>query len=152
MIIIDGIIYSDEIIKKEIVKQATNNYDYQDSLNNGQTQINETTELGDSLKQLNNDDIEKGFRMSGIDMRTRLQSSEIPPLLAIDYLVGCKVLPIGVLSLTRQKKRIAVSIQGLGRREIVDIVAGKQDRDKAIGSSMIDRVKSWLPGTKKEIG
>ncbi|MDX1371825.1 MAG: hypothetical protein R3321_05110 [Nitrososphaeraceae archaeon] len=36
------------------------------------TNIQQQTELGDSLKQLNDDSIEKQSRMSGIDLRARL--------------------------------------------------------------------------------
>ena len=96
----------------------------------GITQIHETTELGESLKELNDDTIEKNTHMSGIDMRARLHYLETSGILAVDILVGFKFLPTECLTMTRQKKRLSVSLKGKGREEIVSLVSGKRESDK----------------------
>ena len=104
--------------------------------------INESSDLAESLKELNSDAEEKNTRMSGIDMRTRLHATEIPSILACDTLVAFDFLPQDCLGFTRQKKRLAVSLGGKGREEIVDIVRGKQEQDT--GKSVMDRFKGFM--------
>lgn len=96
-------------------------------------ELKQPTELGDSLKELNNDSLQQDTQMSNIDMRTRLHWIEINSILALDTLVALKVLPLRLLNYTRQKKRLNVSQDGLGRKEIVEIVGGKREHDKQAG-------------------
>jgi len=109
-------------------------------LDPGISNVTESTELGEALKELNLDVVENN-RMSGIDMRARLHYMEISNILALDTLVAFKLLPIDVLSFTRQKKRLSVSIKGEGRKEIVQIVGGKQDREQNSGLSWFDKLR-----------
>jgi len=95
----------------------------------GTSNIVETTELGDSLKELNNDDRDPSTKMTGIDLRTRLAFTEVSAILAVDTLVAFNFIPKNCLIFTRQKKRLCVSLAGKGRQEIVDIVAGKKEHD-----------------------
>lgn len=107
--------------------------------------IVQPTELGETLKELNMDNITPNTRMSGIDMRSRLHYSEISSVLAIDALVALGVLPTKCLAFTRQKKRLAVSLQGKGREEIVQIVGGKRDMDAKAGmGGMGDKMKNFM--------
>jgi len=111
----------------------------------GTQDIVQPTELGESLRELNDDSIAQDTRMSGIDMRSNLHHMEIPGILAIDALVAFKFLPINCLSFTRQKKRLAVSLNAFGRRNIVDIVSGNRNHDEQIGAmSFGDKAKSFL--------
>lgn len=107
------------------------------------------SELGDSLKELNKDIIETNTNQSGIDMRSRLHPIEVSSLLAIDGLVAMKFLPQEVLLISRQKKRLAVSIDGLGRKEIVEIVRSKRDHDSKM-SGVKDRLKNFM-GMKDKV-
>lgn len=91
--------------------------------------LQEKSDLGEALKQLNDDTLDTNTHMSGIDMRARLEDIEISNILAIDALVAFRFLPISVLSFTRSKKRLSVSKGGKGREEIVNIVRG--DREHA---------------------
>jgi len=111
--------------------------------------ISQPTELGESLKELNNDDLATN-RVSNIDMRSRLHPIEVPSILAVDTLVAFKLLPISCLGFTRQKKRLSVSIEGKGRQEIVDIVAGKREQDVKGGSTLMDKLP--FMGNRKEGG
>ena len=113
------------------------------------TQIMQPTEIGDSLKELNNDNIDVSSRMSGIDMRSRLHHLEISSVLALDALVSLRVLPTRVLAFTRQKKRLAISLNGKGREDIVNIVAGKRDLEANTFTGVKDRIGNFF-GQKKE--
>lgn len=95
--------------------------------------ITQPTELGESLKELNDDTINSENRMSGIDMRSRLHHTEVSSVLALDALVALGICPSNMLSFTRQKKRLSVSIDGHGRKEIVEIVGGKRENDNKKG-------------------
>ena len=44
------------------------------------------------------------------------------------FLIGCIVV---LLSFTRRKKRLSVSVDGKGRNEIVNIVAGREEKEKS---------------------
>lgn len=92
--------------------------------------VSEKTDLSETLKQLNEDTLDVKTSMSGIDMRARLSHFEIPAILQIDTLVAMNVLPAECLALTRQKKRLSVSLGGLGRREIVKIATGRAEENK----------------------
>ncbi len=100
----------------------------------GVTNITQNSELEGSLKELNADAIDVNTRMSQIDMRSRLHPLEISSVLAVDALVAFGVLPQKCLTLSTQKKRLNVSEDGKGRREMVELVAGKTDRDVKMGS------------------
>ncbi len=110
--------------------------------------ITQPTELGDTLKELNKDAIEENTRMSGIDLRSRLHKFEISSVLALDALVSLGILPTKCLAFTRQKKRLSVSLEGKGRDDIVNIVAGKREQDAKTGmfGGMGDRFKSFIGG------
>lgn len=109
----------------------------------GITSIIQPTELGESLKYLNDDSIDVTTRMSGIDLRSRLHYVEIGSLVALDSLVALKILPTSCLAFTRQKKRLAVSLDGKGRDDMVNIVAGKREQEaKAAGFG--EKVKSHM--------
>lgn len=112
------------------------------SKDSSETSIIQATELGESLKELNLDNIDPITRMSGIDMRARLHGLEIASILAMDALVALKFLPTSCLAFTRQKKRLSVSLEGKGRGEVVDIVAGKKEHDKAMAQQ--GAIKSFL--------
>ena len=100
----------------------------------GVTSIQQNSELEGSLKELNADEINPNTRMSQIDMRSRLHAIEISAVLAVDTLVAFGVLPQKCLTLSTQKKRLNVSEGGQGRHEMVELVAGKTDRDVKMGS------------------
>ena len=101
------------------------------------TNIMQNTELEGSLKELNADNVNPETRMSQIDMRSRLHSIEISSVLAVDALVAFGVLPQKCLQLSTQKKRLNVSEEGKGRQEMVELVAGKTDRDVRTGAGRI---------------
>jgi hypothetical protein len=85
--------------------------------------------------------------MTSIDMRTRLHPMEMNSVLAMDTLVALGICPTVCLSYTRQKKRLNVSLNGLGRQEYVDIVAGKRELEQNVGFG--DRLKNIFAPSKE---
>jgi hypothetical protein len=112
---------------------------------NNEVNLKDSTEIGEALRELNNDDLDLDTRMSGIDMRSRLHYMEVAGILQFDTLIMFHFLPRSALPFTRQKKRLAVSLNGLGRTEIKDIVAGKIEKDtRMAGSSIGDKLKNMF--------
>lgn len=102
------------------------------------------TELGETIKEINNDS-EDATRMSQIDMKTRLTEVERNACMLIDWSVAAKRTPRSLLLLTRQMKRLNVSLSGKGRGEIVELVVGKREHDEKKGNMGIgDRIKSFM--------
>jgi len=99
------------------------------SHDNGITDIIQLTELGESLKELNQDVIEQKSRMSSIDMRAILHPFQVHPIAAFDTLASFGMITKRSLSLSRKIMRLSVSQQGKGREQIVDTVVGKRDND-----------------------
>ena len=102
----------------------------------------QTGEIGDAIEKLNSDTLDVTTGMSDIDTRARLHKVENDAILVIDFLVSSHVLPRSMLSLTRQKKRLSVSVDGKGRQEIVEIATGMQNmaERKGIFSRLKDAV------------
>jgi hypothetical protein len=115
----DGYVVDDKVIDVPAIRPNMN-----------QTEIIQSTELGQALEQLNKDDIDPGTKMSSIDMRSRLEPQEISQLTAVDFLVCVRFLSGNTLNLTRQIKRLKVSEKGKGREEQVRVIAGKKEQDK----------------------
>ena len=113
---------------------------------NGMTPIIQGTEMGESLKELNDDSIQSETGMSSVDFKARLHYMELPSVLAMDTLVAFRVLPPECLAFTRQKKRLSVSLQGKGREEMVSMVHGKKEMDKAMANSggMMNQMRSLV--------
>ena len=117
-----------------------------------ETRIVEPTELGEALKNLNQDVIETHTGMSSIDTKARLHPIECASVLALDALVQLRVCPTSCLGFTRQKKRLSVSVNGEGRKEIVQIVAGKRDLEERTGimGRIGNGIKNVFSGGKME--
>ena len=128
-IYINGQKYERKTAKKDDVDELNEPHRAGTTMHGGEVEVVEQSEVGEALRQLNDDSVQPKTQMSGIDMRSRLHASEVPSILAVDALVGFNFLPSRCLSITRQKKRLAVSVAGKGREEIVDIVGRKQEQE-----------------------
>lgn len=104
-----------------------------DNLNADTTRIVEETELGQSIKELNDDTIDEKRKVSGIDMRSRLHAFDISSILVSDALVCLGAQPKVSLDITGKKKRLVVSEDGAGRTEIKEMVVGKREFDRTKG-------------------
>lgn len=101
--------------------------------------IHEVTELGEVMRNLDDDIQDRITKMSNIDFNTRLTADEINNIMIIDELTRLGILPDNI-GLTRQKKRLSVSLKGEGRKEKVAIVQG--EREHKTKHSALDKVKS----------
>lgn len=111
----------------------------------GVRDIVQPTEVGDAIKHLNNDATDPITRQSAIDFNARLHPVEGASVLSVDVLVGMGGLTQRCSILSRQKKRLSVSIHGEGRKEIVELFNGKKEMDKAIGNGgFMDRMKNYF--------
>ena len=143
---IDGVRYTFEKNRQPEADDTPQMYQPQQH-QRGIQPIIQPTEIGESLKDLNSDEIEPETRMTTIDMRARLHPIEATSVLAMDALVALNVLPIKCLAFTRQKKRLSVSIDGKGREEIVQVIGGKRENEirAGIGGKM-EQMKGLIGG------
>jgi len=100
----------------------------QQSFDKGQVPIKESTELGDALTEFNKDDV-TSERLSSIDFKSRINQYELPPMIVLDVLIAMGILTTKCGMLNRVKMRKSVSLEGLGRKEFVDVVTGKKEQD-----------------------
>jgi len=114
-------------------------------VDNGIIPITESSDVAQTIKELNDDAMIDKF--SNIDMKTRLVQIEISSIIALDSLVALNFLPEEVGTITRSKKRLAVSLNGMGRAEIVNIAQGLNDARS--GSSMMERLGGFFGGGGK---
>jgi hypothetical protein len=98
----------------------------------------ESSELADAMKTLDTDTTDKSL-FSSIDFNARLTSFEINSIMIIDEFQRLGILP-SEAALTRNKKRLSVSLQGLGRTEKVQIAQGQREHQS--GSGIGDRMRN----------
>lgn len=103
--------------------------------------VSEVSETAETIKELNSDELQDD-KFSPIDLKTRLHPVEISSIIAVDSLAVMEFLPRQATTITRSKKRLAVSLLGKGRQEIVDISRGMKDEQE--GKSALDRIGSWF--------
>lgn len=108
---------------------------------NGTQDIIQPSEFSEAIKHLNEDELDKN-NFSSIDTRTRLHETEISSIIAVDTLVALGFLPAKSTMITRSKKRLAVSRDGLGRKESVQLVSGIQDKKT-------NAMSDWVKGLGK---
>ena len=91
----------------------------------------DVTELGQVMDNLDNDVIDDSTGMSKIDFNARLGRDEVRNIIAIDELNRLGIIPS--IALTRQFKRLSVSLDGRGRQEKVEIVQGQREQQSSKG-------------------
>ncbi len=143
-----------EIITLDGVQLQVNNVTHSpkteiQQFNDGTQAIVQPTEMAEVIKELNKDEVEEDTRMSSIDMRARLHPIEASGVLALDSLIGLKVMTPLCIPFSRQKKRLSISTSGMGRQEIVSLVQGKNEQDIAQGGGgFMDKMKGMMGQTK----
>lgn len=103
------------------------------ALKSGVTHIEESSDLRESLQELNLDRVDDdGF--TSIDTRTNLTLSQVPALACLDNLCYGGVLPKEFNRIGRSVKRLSVSIKKGGRNDMVAVVNGVNEQKKVEGS------------------
>lgn len=103
--------------------------------------FSEPSEMGEVFSNLDSDNIDPNTRMSSVDFNSRLNDIEINSILVIDELMRLGIFPDDS-GITRQKKRLAISKGGEGRKEKVAIIAG--NREFQSGSGVMDRFSNMF--------
>ena len=103
--------------------------------------FSDKSELGQVMENLDKDIIDNNTKMSSVDFNARLTNSEVNACLIIDELTRIGILP-NASGLTRQKKRLSVSKDGLGREEKVRIIAG--EREQRRGGGIFEGIKNMF--------
>jgi hypothetical protein len=145
---IDGQVYQLRATDKDNDGEA--DFDQPEMLEDqGIQPIQQPTETGETIRELNEDKLDKKTRMSSIDMRSRLHPFQISSMTTFDSLISMKFLPRDCSAITRQIKRLSVSIEGKGRQEIVQITGGLKEHEEKKGmGGMLGGIKDWLGGRK----
>lgn len=112
-----------------------------DDIMNKEHIFTEKSELGEVMTNLDSDVVDSKTKMSSVDFNSRLTNNEVNACLIIDELTRIGILP-QAMGLTRQKKRLSVSKDGLGREEKVRIIAG--EREQRSGTGMFDGIKNMF--------
>lgn len=101
------------------------NLDLDDLLNRAEEPLREKSELGEVMDSLDRDILDRETSMSSLDMNTRLSGKKIKSILVFDELQRIGIFP-KTCSISRQSKRLNISMNGLGRMEKVEIVKGER--------------------------
>jgi hypothetical protein len=109
--------------------------------------LQQQSELTGVMKELNEDVLEQDTKLPSIDMKTRLMPFEITSMVIHDAVVNLRCLPKDCLITTRTKKRLAVSLKGMGRQEMVRIV--QTERNKEQGEGFFSRMKNVFTPAKE---
>ena len=110
--------------------------------------VKQETDLTGTIKNLNDDQLEKETGLSSIDTKTRLHPFDISNINVHDVLIGMKCIPRVCSITTRVKKRLVVSMFGRGREEIVRIVTGEREHQSKGGFG--DIMKGMFKGKEGE--
>jgi len=99
--------------------------------------LSQESELGGLIRAVNEDKMDEGG-YSSIDMKTRITDFEASCMAVNDYLNVCGCLP-RICTVTRTKKRLNVSLKGMGRSEIVQMI--QNERNKQTNTGFMQRAK-----------
>lgn len=94
--------------------------------------IKQDSDIKQIIQEMNRDDINE-INMSSIDMNTRVSSVESGAMTSWDSLIQMCFMPVKSMAITRQKKRINVSLNGQGRQEAVQISQGQRELEQSKG-------------------
>ena len=143
IIVLDGI--KTELVAPDLdgdgrrggIEQVTKHGDLEGNV----SYIQQSGDIAQSLKILDDDSLDPSTNMSTIDLNAHLNQIEKNGFTVLDYLVSQGVLPIEVLQLSRQGKRLSVSVEGRGREQKVRMATGQLDRESRAGESFLDKAK-----------
>ena len=140
-VIVDG-----KHIKVVLPEQKGNPSIYNPNSDSGTQEIIQPNELTETLKEINMDVIEPENNMSSMDMKSRLTHTQVLGIVRISWLSSVGFLPEECRSLGRSVQRNSISINGLGRRESIEIVSGIQEQKKQGGIG--EKIRQFIGGNK----
>jgi len=125
-----------QLDERKMINRSNNGFAV-DNLAPSQQIIQESSDISEVIKELNNDKLDSDS-FSSIDTKTRLTTIDISKIVTIDGLVALRFLPKEVSVITRSKKRLAVSLNGEGRKEIVQVANGliEETQNRGFGDKL----------------
>jgi hypothetical protein len=128
-----------------IVKKATVG-NYNTGYSEGQISITEPPEISEVIKEVFADKIDVDTSMSSMDMKANMHAVEAVSVNIFDALVSFHFLPQSALPLSRQKKRLSLSVDGKGIDSAVEIATAGIERKG--GAGFLERVKNVFVPSK----
>ncbi len=110
----------------------------------GTEHIIQPTELGESMRSLDDDSVNPHNRMSKIDFNARIHHTEKPSVDVFDALISMGMLTKKCQYLSIVKKRNSVSEDGKGREEKVAMVVGKREQDAKAGEGFGQKIARFV--------
>jgi len=114
-------------MKKEKINNVS---DLDELLSKPENIIQEKTELGEVMSNLDADIIDPSTRMTSLDMNTRLSGEQISAIVVFDEMQRRGLFGTNC-NISRQLKRLNVSKDGQSRQEKVAIVQGQRESNGA---------------------
>lgn len=120
--------------KKDIADKLEDTHDSNETIDKAleraskETPFQDKTEVGEVFDNLDRDEESEETKMSHIDFNARLTGTEIANCITIDELKSLGILPVKA-RITRQKKRLSVSLLGKGREEKVTIASASRNAE-----------------------
>lgn len=105
--------------------------------------LRQESELKAAMQEMNKDSVDPGG-YTDIDTKSRLSTMEIGSILTLDTWVRMGALPFECLALSRGRKRLNVSINGLGRSELRDMAVADRDRKIPAPGGFMTGLKSMF--------
>ena len=99
----------------------------------GTQNITEPTEIGEFMRELNDDTINPETGMSSIDMKSDLDPFQVSGATAIETLIILEMIPRDFIGYTRQIKRNSCSKLGRGRDDMVKAMVGEKEHQENSG-------------------
>ncbi len=97
----------------------------------------ESTESGEILDSLFQNDYDPVTKTHGIDQKANLDEYQVRGLTALDVLERVSFLPRLANSVSMQTKFLSVSKNARGRNDHIDIIQGKKDHEVSVGGGGI---------------
>lgn len=94
----------------------------------GIVQLKDMSELGEVLEHQVKDVVNEE-RLSSVDFISNLNSMQVAPICAVEFIASSGVISGKSRGITRIIKRNVISIDAMGRKQNVEIAIGKREQD-----------------------
>ena len=114
-------------------------------------ELRETNNIKEVIDNLDRDVVDEKTNLTSIDFNTRLTSSELGSIVALQMLHTLQVGGSSCSLISRSIKRHKVSLGGLGRTEKVKIIQGEREHEtQNRDSSLFGKLKGFMGGNNEQ--
>lgn len=132
------------------VRGGLENISHYDETGAGIARPQYPSELKDTLREINEDELDPQTGMSSVDFKARIHPLQLSSLNCVDILSRANFLGRIGTDATRQIKRNSVSMNGLGRAEAIDAIGRRRDEEAKKQMGMMDQFKGFFGMGGKE--